>query len=272
MTDELEPDDPLERIRQLTVDGLTLREKRLTSIASEIADWASRQWTYESAPNLVIYSIIELAYSYPKRAHDLILSMRSLVCSNHLVPAVILARALVETVAMGRYFIEQMEKNLTARNFEKIESQFFRFYAGSKLPNAPIKSVHVNDALRDLEDAELRYLSYLVEKYPSVWGTLGSDPVQTFRDKSSLRQTYDKLSEISHPNGLGTQYLYPATDAPDNSEIVGYYRQMTDVAIWQGHHLLTALARMDTFTDRFMLTFPDRQRFSDEHSLQTNKI
>jgi hypothetical protein len=126
---------------------------------------------------------------------------------------------LVETIAMGRYFIEKMDKSVATGDFTKLESQFFRFYAGSKLGDARINSVHVNDALRDLEDADLRYLSYLVEKYPPLWDALGSDPVKAFRERASLLQTYDKLSEISHPNGLGTHYLYPAADAPDNAKI-----------------------------------------------------
>jgi hypothetical protein len=35
-----------------------------------------------------------------------------------------------------------------------------------------------------------------------------------------------------HPNGLGTQYLYPAADAPENSEVMAFYRDMTGAAIW----------------------------------------
>lgn len=251
-------------IERFVVDGAAIRDERLRSIIAEIGAWSAQKWTYEDAPNLVVYSVIELAYSYAKRAHDLIESMRTLMQSDRVVPAVILARALVETIAMGRYFIEKMEKCVGEADFPKLEASFLRFYAGSKLGNAPVKAVHVNDALRELEAIDLEYLSRLVAKYPSLWKAAGADPVQAFKDNASLSKTYDKLSEISHPNGLGTQYLYHAADAPDNEKVVAHYRYMTGAAIWQAHHLLTALDRIKTFPDRFVSRFPDRTRFSTE--------
>lgn len=249
---------------QLVEEGVVIRDERMKQIMAEIAVWAAQRWAYEDAPNLVVYSIVELAYSYPKRAHDLIESMRSLMQSDRVVPAVILARALVETIAMGRYFIERMEKCLAEADYPKLEANFLRFYMGSKIGDAQIKSVHVNDALRELETVDLGYLSYLVGKYPSLWMRVGSDPVQAFKENASLLKTYNQLSEISHPNGLGTQYLYPAADAPDNQKIVAHYRFMTGAAIWQAHHLLTALDRMKNFADRFVSAFPGRVRFSEE--------
>lgn len=249
-------------------DAMGIRDARLNQIIGDITEWAQRRWTAKDSPNLVTYEIIELAYSYPKRAYDLIESMRALMHADRVVPAVILARALVETIAMGRYFIDKMEKSLSDGDFSRLEAQFFRFYAGSKLGGAKIKSVHVNDALRELESADVGYVSYLVNKYPFLWSMAGPNPTEAFKGQASLLQTYDKLSEISHPNGLGTQYFYPATDAPDNSEVMTFYRYMTGAAIWQAHHLLAALDRMETFADRFVAKFPDRTQFSDDNPLR----
>ncbi len=251
-------------------DIVGIRDARLKQIIHDIAEWARRRWTAEDSPNLVTYEIIELAYSYPKRADDLIESMRALMQADRVVPAVILARALVETIAMGRYFIDKMEKGLADGDFPRLEAQFFRFYAGSKLGDAKVKSIHVNDALRELEATDLDYVSYLVNKYPFLWSMAGPNPAEAFKAERSLLQTYDKLSEISHPNGLGTQYLYPAADAPDNSEVMAFYRYMTGVAIWQAHHLLAALDQMKTFPDRFIAKFPDRARFSDDNPLRSS--
>lgn len=251
-------------------DVVGIRDARLNQIIHDITEWAQRRWTAEDSPNLVTYEIIELAYSYPKRAHDLIESMRALMQADRVVPAVILARALVETIAMGRYFIDKMEKSLSDGDFSRLEAHFFRFYAGSKLGEAKIKSVHVNDALRELESADVGYVSHLVNKYPFLWSMAGPNPTEALKGQASLLQTYDKLSEISHPNGLGTQYLYPAADAPDNSEVVAFYRYMTGAAIWQAHHLLAALDRMETFPDRFVAKFPDRTQFSDDNPLRSS--
>ncbi len=62
--------------------------------------------------------------------------MRAFMQPDRVVPAVILARALVETIAMGRYFIDKMEKSLSDGDFSRLEARFFRFYAGSKLGDA----------------------------------------------------------------------------------------------------------------------------------------
>lgn len=248
-------------------DSLAIRDHRLRSIMAEMQKWSAQKWVYEDAPNLVVYSINELAYSYAKRANDLIESMRSLMLSDRVVPSIILARALVETIAMGRLFIEKMEDAVISADFPKLEKYFYRFYAGSKLEDAKVKTIHVNDALRELEEIDIQYMAYLVEKSPSLFKLIGPDPVQTFKDRASLSKTYDKLSEIAHPNGLGTQYLYPVSDAPDNSGVMAHYRYMTGVAIWQAHHLLTALERFRDFPDRFVTKFPDMKRFSEGNPL-----
>ena len=184
-------------------DVVGTRDARLNQIIHDITGWAQRRWTAEDSPNLVTYEIIELAYSYPKRAHDLIESMRALMQTDRVVPAVILARALVETIAMGRYFIDKMEKSLSDGDFSRLEAHFFRFYAGSKLGEAKIKSVHVNDALRELESADVGYVSHLVNKYPFLWSMAGPNPTEALKGQASLLQTYDKLSEISHPKRPG---------------------------------------------------------------------
>jgi hypothetical protein len=62
------------------------------------------------------------------------------------------------------------------------------------------------------------------------------EKAQSFKESASIRNTHDSLSEISHPNGLGTQFLYPAADIPENGKAVARYRFMTDEAIWQTHH------------------------------------
>lgn len=249
-----------QHLSEVSADGI--RQARLNQVASQIREWAARSWSYEDAPNLVVYSLLELAYSFPKRADDLIASIRLLAVGNRVVPAVILARALVETVAMGRYYVETIERHLQARDFQKLESIFLRFFMGSRIDGSPVKSIHVNDALRDLEQRDLAYLAHLVGQFPASWSSI-PDPVATFEANSSLQKTYDRLSEISHPNGLGTQFLYPADDAPDNQKTIAHYRFMTDLAVWQAHHLVVGLRKFDDFAERFVAAFPGQTAFSD---------
>jgi hypothetical protein len=250
-------------IEPMGAEAQSIRDARLRQIIAEVDDWAARSWTYEQAPNRVVYSLLELAYSFPKRAHDLIQSMTLLMKGDRLVPAVILGRALVETVAMGRYYIETLEKHLAARDFHRLESAFWKFFMGSRAEGSVVKSIHINDALRDLEARDLAYLEYLVAKFPERWAKQ-EDPVAAFRQNASLTKTYDRLSEISHPNGLGTQYLYPAADAPENGQVVEHYRYSTGAAIWQAHHLITGLRRLEDFGDRFVAAFPHHADFSQE--------
>lgn len=252
-------------------EASAIRKARLNQVVAEIRDWAERGWTYQDAPNLVVYSVLELANSFPKRANDLIASIRLLALGGRVVPAVILARALVETVAMGRYYAETIERHLQAGDYEKLERDFLRFFMGSKIEGSLIKPFHVNDALRDLEQRDLAYLSYLVAKHPERWSAL-PDPVSAYENAAGLRMTYDRLSEISHPNGLGTQFLYPANDAPDNQTTIAQYRFMTDAAIWQAHHLLVGLKTLHGFADRFVVAFPGRTAFSQAVTEISSKL
>jgi hypothetical protein len=126
MTDKRPEIDSASIIGAITKgDVVGIRDARLNQIIHDITEWARRRWTAEDSPNLVTYEVIELAYSYPKRAYDLIESMRALMQADRVVPAVILARALVETIAMGRYFIDKMEKSLSDGDFSRLEAQFF---------------------------------------------------------------------------------------------------------------------------------------------------
>lgn len=52
-------------------EAQAIRDARLRQIMAEIERWAEKPWTYELAQNQVVYSLLELAYSFPKRADDL---------------------------------------------------------------------------------------------------------------------------------------------------------------------------------------------------------
>lgn len=240
-----------------------LWQERLTQVKTDIDTWAAKNYGASDCDNSVIYSILELGLSFAKRADDIIKSIDSLLAADRIVPGVILARALVETTAIGCLYLEEINRQIRLKNFPKLEKEFLRFYAGSTRADATYKAVHVNDGLRFLEKADVAYVEYLVGKYPDLWGHLPFDPVAAFSGPVSVRRTYDDLSEVSHPNGVGTQYLYPSPDAPDASAVRERYRFLCGASIWQAHHLLRALPSTGDLQVRFKAAFPAVNSFSE---------
>ncbi len=51
---------------------------------------------------------------------------------------------------------------------------------------APSSETHVNEALRELESADVGYVSYFVNKYPFLWSMAGPNPTEVFKGQASL--------------------------------------------------------------------------------------
>jgi hypothetical protein len=77
------------------------------------------------------------------------------------------------------------------------------------------------------------------------------------REILSAMRNYDLLSEVSHPNALGTHFLHPDSDneGPDVGRARLRFRHAALMAIWQSHHLLTSLSKNADLPDRFKATF-----------------
>lgn len=251
--------------RPTTIESLPLAMARFSGIKSELSGWATAEISFEFNPKGThLFSIFELAYAYAKRCDDLTRSIESLIAASHIVPATIVGRALIETIAMGSFFISEMDRLIAHGKLENLEKRFTSFWGGSK--QTGIKPVHVNDALRHFEEVDGKYVRYLDEKYrvfTALFEALrkkGAEPELPEQTLSAMKN-YDFLSEISHPNGLGVQFIYPYVDGMDEkikataNALLDRYRFQAQMAIFQCHHLNSALETTKTLPDRYREAF-----------------
>jgi hypothetical protein len=89
-------------------DKIALIEKslqavlRLAEIERDLQSWANKPIVFSFDPSGTdLFSMRELARSFAKRSIDLAQSIRSLLEQDRIVPATVVARALIETIGMG---------------------------------------------------------------------------------------------------------------------------------------------------------------------------
>ena len=85
----------------------------------------------------------------------------------------------------------------------------------------------------------------------------GEDVDESFGEIVSVIRTYDRLSEVSHPNGTGTQFLF--LDESNETEAVKEartrFRMASLMAIWHGRHLVAALEQRADLPERYRMEF-----------------
>jgi hypothetical protein len=144
----------------------------------------------------------------------------------------------------------------------RLEERFHRFYAGIK--GHSIEPVHVMDAMRHLAKIDSEYVKYLDGKYGVFTCRFKSaveegvaDGAQNWEELLSVMKNYDLLSEVTHPNGLGTQFLYPdpSNDNAPVAKLRQRFRHASLMAIWHCSHLLKSLTDSSDLPDRFRAAF-----------------
>jgi len=163
---------------------------------------------------------------------------------------------------MGCLYLHDMSRLTIPGAREKLEERFKRYYMGIR--GREIEPIHVMDGLRYLEKIDGEYVSYLDAKYglltrfmKAVHEAGIAVEEESPRQLLSAIKNYDLLSEISHPNGLGTQFLYPDSDneGPTVERARLRFRHAALMAIWQSHHLLNSLRESADLPDRFRAAF-----------------
>jgi hypothetical protein len=235
-------------VRKIVADiyGNSLIEARYQQIESELRKFAVEKLDFAFSPKgTQLFSLMELRQSYARRSIDLVDSIYNLLEANKVVPAAVLGRSLIETVAMGTLFLKEMLDCVQMANRARLESRLTRFYAGM-VGQVP-KPIHVMDAIRQLHAVDADYVAYLDQKHGlfTEIDRLRTDlangtPVERHAELLSITQVYDRLSEVAHPNGMGVQYLYPDPINEDEQvdRIRDQYKRLAVSSAWQCKHLL----------------------------------
>lgn len=241
-----------------------LREERRRGVVEALRKLADDPISFTFNPQgTQLYSIEEVKRAYARRFVSMSESSQLMMQGGDVVSAVILARALIETVAVGCFFASELERLIKAGDLDNFDKKITRFLVGSS--TGEVKRIHINDALRHLHEIDQKYLTYLWDKYPDMKVVLSkltqgkvSDPqLDDMKAAISITSNYDLLSEIAHPNGLGTFYIYGQPENRDEAfeHAEARLRSLVEAASWQGHHLESALNKVRTSSKEYLRKF-----------------
>jgi hypothetical protein len=230
--------------------------ERIRQVEVELGDWAAKAPASDfNVEGTELFRMMELLYAYAKRADDLAASTRAMLYLGRLTPAVLLARALIETTAMGSFYVAEMLRLIAHGKLENLQERFRKFYEGRMGGEVP--GVHVNDALRHLEAQEAAGASAaeppdasaeIAEQAQEIGGLDVADP-------HFVEISYGALCEVAHPSCVGTHLIYPAPGQPDGSEARRRLEFACELAIWQAQYLIDALYEGEGIPDAYRAQF-----------------
>ncbi len=241
---------------------IPLAMDRFKQIEKELREYVDEEISFSFDPSGTdLFSLMELRQSYARRCVNFSETIKLLLKAGSVVPAAILGRALIETVAMGSLFLTEMLDLTAKKNGEKLNVRLTRFYQG--MSKEEVKPVHVMDAIRHLDKLDAAYIEHLDKRFgwftraKEVLAQEKPDKPNALQDAMSIEANYDRLSEVAHPNGIGVQFLYP--DPSNENDVVEgarqRYRRAAFQSIWQCKHLLDALDKTKDLPDKFRDAF-----------------
>jgi hypothetical protein len=170
--DEAEPTDS---------ERLALARQFAANIASSLpAEVDARMFTLKSKMPFKVAYLREVLIH---RVSELATVAVELYESNRLVPAFILTRAVVETVAMAYWLHEKVSEFMNSKDVDALDKFLMKAMMGSRDQTTQLESHNVMSAIDRLE-----------KQFPST------------------RKLYENLCEFTHPNWSGTSGSYSKID------------------------------------------------------------
>ena len=243
-----------------------LQDDRIDRIFQDLQEWGNRPILFSYDPRgTCLYAIEETKRAYCRRFVEFSLAARTLLENQQYNAACIVARAQIETVAMGAFFVHEISRLLHAGAIENFNTKIKRFLMGSSSMSATNKPIHVADALRHLQELDEAYITKLWNRHPimkkEVSKILETESDSTTADNVistvSVTKNYDFLCDFAHPNGPSTFFFLgqPENETIAHDKLRGRLASLTNSATWQGHHMLQALNAADSQSDDYFATF-----------------
>lgn len=135
------------------------------------------------------------------RIYDLSDSAIELYNKNKLVPASVLTRAVFETAALLFYGLKKIITANNTKSIDEVRDLLHRGIWGSRIWDEEQKAIQV-----------LTSLDHLDKEYHGV------------------RSAYDNLSEMAHPNVMGTGAAYSNYDLETGNSVLGNNPELTPMA------------------------------------------
>lgn len=131
--------------------------------------------------------------SYLNRYLNLAKAFSKSVNDEDALPAAMIGRGLVETVAQFHYLLNKIEAHLKAKSWDQVYHYIASYALGGNhgfKPEKKLKTLHVNNALEEID---------------KVFEKVG--------------ESYKWLCEFVHPNSLGTTVGFSQVDRPNSSVV-----------------------------------------------------
>ena len=243
-----------------------LRDDRIDRIFQDLQEWAKRPIEFSSDPRgTCLYSIEETKRAYCRRFVEFSLAARTLLENHQYNAACIVARAQIETIAMGAFFVHEISRLIRAGAIENFNAKIERFLIGSTSMDTSKRPIHIADALRHLQELDEAYIAKLWNQHP-IMKHIVSEILETEYDSStadsvisavSVTKNYEFLCDFAHPNGPSTFFFWgqPENETVAHDRLRGRLANLTHSATWQGHHMLQALNTADSQADDYFATF-----------------
>jgi len=251
-------------VKQFSELASKLRDFRQADIEIKLRRLADLPISFSFDPRgTPLYSIEETRRSYARRFLEIAASAKSLVGQDQIAAGAILARSIIETTGVACLFVAEMERLIVAGDPQKFDEKINRFLIGSSV--GEIKPVHVNDALKHLAKLDQNYTEYLWKNYPVFEAFLQTLSDQNQNDidlnyllaEISITKNYDILSDVAHPNGPGTFFLFGQPEnADENIERFNeFLKHLVHTAMWHGRHMVQALETSQDIAVRYAHRF-----------------
>jgi hypothetical protein len=224
--------------------------ERIREVEGEIADWARRRPSFDfEVEGSELLPIMELLYGYAKRAHDLAAATRALMALERLTPAAILARALIETTAVGCLYVKEIRRLVDGGELAPLQARLARYCDGAG-------PVPLDEALRYL--AALDDAQFAATRSAEAQA-LGLD----LGDPKFVETSYRLLGEAAHPVAAAGNLLHATAGEPEADEPRLRLEFAVELAIWHARYLLAALEEGEflpkSYRERFMRIPPPRR-------------
>ena len=240
------------------------REQRRRQIIEEMTAWAEKVVSFSfNVRGTHLFSFKELAYSFAKRFVFLSVSIRRMIEEKNVVAAGILARSLIETIGIGCLFSSDINKFIAQADQEKFDARMMKYLAGRY--DGEVKPVNVMEGIRHLAKLDEKYMESLFAKRPKELNILreslsaksDEELMEKMKERISPITHYNFLSEITHPNGFGTQILFPDESNKHlfADELHAQCKSYSLAAILQGTYLISALEETEGFDERYRQAF-----------------
>ena len=146
---------------------------RIETVEQDLDSWAAKlvDFAFDPSGELTYFPL----WNYHKAMRNAVPTLRrrtirSLLRDDHVVPATVIARALIETIDIGCLFLSDMERLIAAGDRDRLDNRVKRFYTGIK--GSGVEPVHVLDGIRHLEELDKhtpKYLDYNIRRLHAIY-------------------------------------------------------------------------------------------------------